>query len=156
MNASVSLRADDRDVARARAAGTGTPPMWSSCPWVSTIGDDVVEPVPDRGEVGEDHVDAGLVLLGEQHAAVDDQQLAGVLEDGHVAADLAEAAEPDDAQTVRWEFRGTLEFWVRVAHDPNANRVSASAFPESPMTARGHRRRSLRRPPPRRLPLDEA
>ena len=55
--------------------------------------DHVVEPVLDRLEVGQDQVDAGLVLLGEQHAAVDDQQLAAVLEHGHVAADLAEAAE---------------------------------------------------------------
>ena len=54
---------------------------------------DVVEPVPDRVEVGQDQVDAGVVLLGEQHPAVDDQQPAVVLEDGHVAADLAEAAE---------------------------------------------------------------
>ena len=54
---------------------------------------DLVEPVPDRLEVGEDQVDAGVVLLGEQHPAVDDEQPAVVLEDGHVAADLAEAAE---------------------------------------------------------------
>ena len=55
--------------------------------------DHVVEPVLDRLEVGEDQIDAGLVLLGEQHAAVDDEELAAVLEHGHVAADLAEAAE---------------------------------------------------------------
>ena len=54
---------------------------------------DVVEPVPDRLEVGEDQVDARVVLLGEEHAAVDDEQAAVVLEDRHVAADLAEAAE---------------------------------------------------------------
>ena len=54
---------------------------------------DVVEPILDVGEVGEDQVDAGLVVLGEEHAAVDDEQAAVVLEDGHVAADLAEAAE---------------------------------------------------------------
>ena len=54
---------------------------------------DGVEPVPDRLEVGQDQVDAGVVVLGEEHAAVDDEQPAGVLEDGHVAADLAEAAE---------------------------------------------------------------
>ena len=60
--------------------------------------DDVVEPVLDRLEVGQDQVDAGLVLLGEQHAAVDDEELAAVLEDGHVAADLAEAAERGDAE----------------------------------------------------------
>ena len=62
--------------------------------------DDLVEAVPDPAEVGQDHVDARLVLLGEQHPAVDDQQLARVLEDGHVAADLAEPAEGDDAQAV--------------------------------------------------------
>ena len=94
--------------------------MWSSWPWVSTIADDVVEPVPDRGEVGEDHVDAGLVLLGEQHAAVDDQQLAGVLEDRHVAADLAEAAEGDHAQAAVGQGRRGAEFGVRVAHTPHA------------------------------------
>ena len=59
---------------------------------------DVVEAVPDVGEVRQDQVDPGLVVLREQHAAVDDEQPAGVLEDGHVAADLAEAAERDDAQ----------------------------------------------------------
>ncbi len=47
-------------------------------------GHDVVQPVPDRGEVRQDHVHAGLGLLGEQYAAVDDEQFARVLEDGHV------------------------------------------------------------------------
>ena len=59
---------------------------------------DLVEAVPDRVEVGEDQVDAGVVVLGEQDAAVDDQQPVVVLEDGHVATDLAEAAERDDPQ----------------------------------------------------------
>ncbi len=59
---------------------------------------DVIEAVDDRPEVGQDQVDARLVLLREQHAAVDDQQSAVVLEDGHVATDLAEAAEGEDAQ----------------------------------------------------------
>ena len=61
---------------------------------------DLVEPAFEGGEVRQDQVDAGLVVLGEQHAAVDDEQPAGVLEDGHVAADLAEAAERDQAQAV--------------------------------------------------------
>ena len=34
---------------------------------------DVVEAVPDRVEVGQDQVDAGMVLLGEEHPAVDDR-----------------------------------------------------------------------------------
>jgi hypothetical protein len=57
---------------------------------------DVVETVADRVEVGEEQVDAGMVLLGEEDAAVDDQQPSVVLEDGHVATDLAETAERDD------------------------------------------------------------
>ena len=59
---------------------------------------DVVQARADVVEVRQDQVDAGLVVLGEQHAAVDDEQPAGVLEDRHVAADLAEAAERDDAE----------------------------------------------------------
>ena len=57
---------------------------------------DLVEAVSDRVEVGQDQVDARVVLLGEEHAAVDDQQPLVVLEDGHVATDLAEPAERDD------------------------------------------------------------
>ena len=38
--------------------------------------DDIVEAVPDGAEVGQDQVDARLLLLGEEDAAVDDQQLA--------------------------------------------------------------------------------
>ena len=69
--------------------------------------DDVVEAVPDRGEVRQDQVHARLLGLGEQHAAVDDEQLAAVLEDGHVAADLAEAAERGDPQgALRQRRRG--------------------------------------------------
>ncbi|WP_406643347.1 hypothetical protein [Amycolatopsis sp. WGS_07] len=59
---------------------------------------DVVEPVLDRAEIGQDQVDARLVVLGEEDAAVDDQEPAVVFEDGHVAPDLADAAERDDAQ----------------------------------------------------------
>ena len=76
--------------------------------------DDVVEAVPDRGEVRQDQVDAGLLLLGEEHAAVDDQQFAGVFEDGHVAADLAETAERGDAQAAFGEGRRGTEFGVRM------------------------------------------
>lgn len=60
--------------------------------------DDVIQAVADRLEVGKDQVDTRLVLLGEEHAAVDDQDLAVVLEHGHVPADLAEAADRDDPE----------------------------------------------------------
>ena len=75
---------------------------------------DVVEAVPDGREVRQDQVDAGLLLLGEEHAAVDDQQPAVVLEDRHVAADLAEAAERDDAQAALRELRRRAELGMRM------------------------------------------
>ena len=58
-----------------------------------------LQAVTDGREVRQDQVDAGLVGLGEEHPAVDDQQPARVLEDGHIAADLAEPAERDDPQS---------------------------------------------------------
>ena len=72
-------------------------------------GDDVLHPAAEVGEVGQDHVDAGLGLLGEQHPAVDDEQLALVLEDGHVATDLAEATERDDAQSPLGQRRRAVQ-----------------------------------------------
>jgi hypothetical protein len=57
---------------------------------------DVIEAVPDVVEVGEDQVDPRLVVLWEEHAAVDDQELAVELEDGHVATDLTKTAERDN------------------------------------------------------------
>ena len=60
--------------------------------------DHVLEPVADRAEVGEDEVDAGLGFLGEEHAAVDDEDLAVDLERGHVATDFAESSDGDDTE----------------------------------------------------------
>ena len=67
---------------------------------------DQVEPALEVAEVRQDQVDAGLVRLGEQNATVDDEQAAVVLEDGHVAADLAEAAQGDEPQAAFGERRG--------------------------------------------------
>ncbi len=77
---------------------------------------DLLQPALEVGEVRQDQVDARLVGLGEQHAAVHDQQPARVLEDRHVPADLAEPAQGDDPQAVAGEGRGRPELWVRVAH----------------------------------------
>ncbi len=66
---------------------------------------DVVEPVFQVAEVRQDQVDARLVRLGEQDAAVDDEQPPEVLEDRHVPADLTEPAERDDAQAVARQRR---------------------------------------------------
>lgn len=61
-------------------------------------GIDVVEPVLDGAEVRQDQVHARLVVFGKKNAAVDHEQPPGMLEDGHVAADLANSAECDDAE----------------------------------------------------------
>ena len=47
-------------------------------------------------EVGEDQVDAEVLVAGKREPRVDHDRLAADLEDGHVLADLAEAAERDD------------------------------------------------------------
>src|SRR6478752_4457571 len=77
---------------------------------------DVVEPVGDVGEVRQDEVDSGVVVLGEEHAAVDDEQLALRLEHGHVASDLAQPTECDDPQAVVGERWGRGQLGVGVAH----------------------------------------
>ena len=53
--------------------------------------------VPQVGEVGQDQVDAEVLVAREREPGVDHDRLAAVLEDGHVLADLAEPAERDDA-----------------------------------------------------------
>ncbi len=58
---------------------------------------DLVETVLDVVEVGQDQVDARLFLFREQHAAVDEQDVAVVFDHIHVAADFAQAAQRHDA-----------------------------------------------------------
>ena len=59
---------------------------------------DALTLVTQVGDVGHDQVDAVHLLLGEHQPAVDDDDLVGELEHGHVLADLADAAEGDDPQ----------------------------------------------------------
>src|SRR6187431_254391 len=68
----------------------------------------VIQSVSDRREIGKDQVDARLVLLGEEHAAVDDKNLAVDLVRGHVATDLAEAADRDYAKSSWLKFGGLV------------------------------------------------
>jgi hypothetical protein len=77
--------------------------------------DDVIEPIPDGREVRQDQVDARLGLLGKEHAAVDDENLAVELIRGHVATDLAEAADRDDPECSWGEFGWLVDvYWHRV------------------------------------------
>ena len=90
-------------------------PMWSSWPWVSTSASTASSRSRIASKSGRIRSTPGVVVLGEQHAAVDDEQAAVVLEDGHVAADLAEAAERDDPQPSGRQRRGCGELGVGMA-----------------------------------------
>ena len=61
--------------------------------------DDLVQSSAKVLEVGKDQVDARLRLLGKQNAAVHDQDLVVGLEDRHVAPDLPDPAQRNNAQT---------------------------------------------------------
>src|SRR5918999_2033919 len=52
------------------------------------------------GEVGQDQVDAEVLVAREGKSGVDDENVAVGLEGGHVLADLAETPERDDPQGV--------------------------------------------------------
>ena len=58
---------------------------------------DLVQTVLDVVEVRQNQIHARLLLLGEEHAAVDEQDVAVVFDHVHVAADLAQTAERHDA-----------------------------------------------------------
>ena len=56
--------------------------------------------VAEVAEVGEDQVDAEVLVAWKREPGVDHDRLAGDLEDGHVLPDLAEAAEGITRKTV--------------------------------------------------------
>ena len=66
------------------------------------VGDeDAPDPVlvlDEVGEVGDDHVDAVHVVVGEAHAAVHHDDVAAVLVDGQVLADLVQTAQGNNFQ----------------------------------------------------------
>ncbi len=64
-------------------------------------GADPIAAVRQVGEVRQDQIDAEMLVARESEARVDDDDLAVELEDGHVLADFADAAERNDAKSVR-------------------------------------------------------
>jgi ribosomal protein S18 acetylase RimI-like enzyme len=62
--------------------------------------DDIPEPFADRVEARQDQVDARMIVFGEQDSAVDEQQLAVELDDGHIATNIPQTAQRDDAHCV--------------------------------------------------------
>src|SRR5690606_4966443 len=100
-----------------------------------------------------------MLLLGEQHAAVDDQQLAVELEDGHVAADLAQSPERNDAHGVRRQRWRGGQFRVHVAHAVSPASLSAVRMTSTCSAVAGvsgRRTRSLGMRPRARRPTLEA
>jgi hypothetical protein len=83
--------------------------------------DDVVEAVPDRFEVGQDQVDTGLVVFGEEHTAVDDEKASKIFEDRHVPPDFTETSQCDDAQCA--VFEGWWKFKVGLGMTHVASRA---------------------------------
>ncbi len=107
------LRPDDRDVAPQLEQKRDRPDVV-----LVRVGQhqrlDVVEAVFDVAQVGQDEVDAGLVVGGEHHPAVDDQQPAQVLEYRHIAADFADAAQRGDPQATRGQRTWWGEFYIHL------------------------------------------
>ena len=94
------------------------------------------------GEVGQHQVDAQLVGRREAQAGVDHDDLAVVLDDGHVLADLAQAAERHDAKglahMVFRPFRGGLGTRARSgAPRPRRDSAPPAAAVVRPRRGRG-------------------
>ena len=60
----------------------------------------IVAPLLDEGEIGQDQLDAGIVGIGEGHAEIDHHPLALAAVEIDVHADLARAAEREEEQFV--------------------------------------------------------
>jgi hypothetical protein len=54
--------------------------------------DHVAQPFADRIESRQDQINAWMIILGKQHATIDEQQLAVELDRCHVATNIAETA----------------------------------------------------------------
>ena len=85
------------------------PPTVAEVDYLHLAMNDIVEPIAEIVQAREDEVDSGLVVLGEQHSAVDEQELPVELEAGHVSPDIAQSAQRNDPQGVRLELRWGLE-----------------------------------------------
>ncbi len=99
------LGPDQRDVGRAAAAGTGPRrcgPRGRASGRRPTMSS---RRSRDGREVGQDQVDARLVVLGEEHPAVDDEQLAAVSSTAMLRPTSPRPPSGDDPQAVgreRW------------------------------------------------------
>ncbi len=80
------------------------------------------------GEVGDDVVDPGQFVVREHQPAVDGEEVVAGLDEHHVEADLAEAAEGNEPD---WGVHGTPFVAVIVASGTRRSEVSGDLL-ESP------------------------
>ena len=71
----------------------------------------VVEAVTNGREVRQNQVNARLVVFREQNATIDDQNLSVDLEAGHVAANLTETTDRDNAEGALCERGRFVDFY---------------------------------------------
>ena len=92
-----SRRGDVGAVDRHLGWAVRLPPMWSSWAWVrsSRAPSAAFQQVRD---LVDHEIHAQHLFFGKLHAGIDDDDVVAGLVDGHVAADLAAAAERDDSQ----------------------------------------------------------
>ena len=104
---------------------------------------DLVLVLDEIGEVGDDHVDAVHVVVGEAHAHVHHDDVAAVLVYRQVLADLVETAQRDDLQFFCHKSMLTLLFsvhgWKGCRHRGAAKQSQRSAprFPALPRRKKG-------------------
>src|SRR3546814_2603848 len=86
------------------------------------VGDDdalqTVELAFDEAEIGQDHVDAGIIRIGEGDAAIDHQPLAAAAVAIDVHADFARAAEREKQEFVTRseEHTSELQSLMRISY----------------------------------------
>ena len=68
-------------------------------------GYDIVESILNRCEIGQDQINTRLGILGEEHPAVDDEDLPVAFENRHVATDLTKSTECVDANSSGNQWR---------------------------------------------------
>ena len=73
----------------------GTPPMWSSCPWVRIRPRTMLACCFKIGEIGSDDIDAEQFRFGEHHARIDDDDVISIAKRHGVHAELAQSADAE-------------------------------------------------------------
>ena len=105
--ASVSLE-PTRGISGRCLSKYGTAPMWSSQPWVRTSATTSASRSMMASRPGRIR---SMIIFREEHTAVDQQEPAAILQDGHVATDVTETAEGSLELRCRREAEEASNCW---------------------------------------------